>query len=85
MRMKHKKLKKRYNKLECDLFEDSDEELDVREVTNEQHAEPSGDLRIEPAVERTGDLRIEQHVEPIIRTVKRPIKKGSWRSVISGF
>ena len=77
MRMKHKKLKKRYNKLECDLFEDSDEspleELDVREVTNEtvneQANEPVG----------------EQHVEPIIRTVKRPIKKGSWRSVISGF
>ena len=73
MRMKHKKLKKRYNKLECDLFEDDSDELDVREVTNEQHAEPSG------------DLRIEQHVEPIIRTVKRPIKKGSWRSVISSF
>ena len=82
MRMKHKKLKKRYNKLECDLFEDdgladSDEPLDVKEITNE------------PTIEPTGDLRIEQHVEPSvepsIRTVKRPIKKGSWRSVISSF
>lgn len=73
MRMKHKKLKKRYNKLECDLFEDDSDELDVREVTNE----PSGDLRIEQHAEPTG--------EPVIRTVKRPIKKQSWRSVISGF
>ena len=74
MRMKHKKLKKRYNKLECDLFEDdSDEPLDVKEITNEPTVEPD-DLRI-----------VEPSVESSIRTVKRPIKKGSWRSVISSF
>ena len=62
MRMKHKKLKKRYNKLETDIYEDdSDEPLDIKEITNE----PS--------------------VEPSIRTVKRPIKKGSWRSMVTSF
>ena len=78
MRMKHKKLKKRYNKLECDLFEDdgladSDEPLDVKEITNE------------PTVEQHAEQHAEPSVEPSIRTVKRPIKKGSWRSVISSF
>ena len=85
MRMKHKKLKKRYNKLETDLFESDDEELDVREITNNDNAvEPS----VDNAIDEPNEPSVEQSNEPIersVRTVKRPIKKASWRSVITSF
>jgi hypothetical protein len=76
MRMKHKKLKKRYNKLECDLFDDdSDEPLNIKEITVDNAQDNEEKPVVEPVVEAP--------VEAL--TVRRPIKKGSWRTVVSGF
>ena len=87
MRMKHKKLKKRYNKLETDLFEDSDDELDVREVSGEPEPEPV----LEPVKFAVEDVK--RHVEtPVEDAVSRQdfrarkhVKPRSWRSVVTSF
>ena len=95
MRMKHKKLKKRYNKLETDLFEDdSDDELNVREVVVNDGVENSVETSeihektVENAVQEPVEHRkniVQEPVEPVFRTVKRPVKKQTWRSIITSF
>ena len=69
MRMKHKKLKKRYNKLENDIFESDDEELNVREVTAEREVEQPVYAEPEPS-------------EPAISAFRRPIKR-TWRNMLN--
>ena len=68
MRMKHKKLKKRYNKLETDIFESDDDEPPVPgpaepEPVEVNYAEP------EPS-------------EPPITTFRRPVRK-TWRNMLN--
>ena len=67
MRMKHKKLKKRYNKLENDIFESDDDEQPVpapaEPVHEVNYAEP------EPS-------------EPAIATFRRPVRK-TWRNMLN--
>ena len=81
MRMKHKKLKKRYNKLECDLFEDDDDEpLNIKEITQDNAQDDAQD-------DAQNDVQkpSETHVDYGFRTVRKPIRKQSWRTVVSGF
>ena len=79
MRMKHKKLKKRYNKLENDIFEDDSDEIDVREVKYDD------DVKNSENHEKQVEKQVAEPVEPVLKTVKKPVKKGSWRSVITSF
>jgi hypothetical protein len=60
MRMKHKKLKKRYNKLEDDIFESDDEQPvePVREPVEHEVQEP-----------------VEQPIEQPVRPVQEPVKQ----------
>ena len=83
MRLKHKKLKKRYNKLETDLFDDSDDELDVREVTVPYNEEPVKieQKQVEPVVP---EAVARPEVSPF-RTVRRSVPRQSWRSVVTSF
>ncbi len=85
MRMKHKKLKKRYNKLECDLFEDegladSDEPLNIKEITQDNAQDD-----VQTDVKESAQTDVQNDVDYGFRTVKRPIRKQSWRTVVSGF
>lgn len=81
MRMKHKKLKKRYNKLECDLFDDdSDEPLNIKEITADNAQDDE-----ENDVKESAQTDVKNDVDYGFRTVKRPIRKQSWRTVVSGF
>ena len=77
MRMKHKKLKKRYNKLENDLFDDSsDDELNVREVTAERDVE-------QPVHEvKYAEPEPSAPVEPAISAYRRPVKR-TWRNMLN--
>ena len=72
MRMKHKKLKKRYNKLESDIFSD-DDELNVQEVTAERD--------VEQPVHEVNYAEPEPS-EPAIATFRRPIKR-TWRNMLN--
>ena len=77
MRMKHKKLKKRYNKLENDLFDDSsDDELNVREVTAER-----SERDVEQPVHEVNYTE-PAPAEPAISAFRRPIKR-TWRNMLN--
>jgi hypothetical protein len=78
MRLKHKKLKKRYNKLETDLFDD--EPLDIKEITQETVNETPNEPVNEPVNETPNERMISN-----VRTIKRGIRKQSWRDVISKY
>ena len=79
MRLKHKKLKKRYNKLENDLF-DSDDEVPAAEVPAETNSER--DEVIDNPVKITEPEQLSQ--EPIITaTFRKKPGKQSWRSMIT--
>ena len=69
MRMKHKKLKKRYNKLEDDIFESDDE----------QPVEP---VQYEVEHEREREQPIEQPVKHEQVTFRRP-QKRTWRTMLN--
>ena len=83
MRLKHKKLKKRYNKLENDIFDDDSDELDVREVVAEPEPEPV----VEPV--RIPVEEVKNKVEyPVPRPEfigRRAAKTKSWRSFVTSF
>ena len=68
MRMKHKKLKKRYNKLEDDIFE-SDDEQPVEPVQYGGH-------EVQEPVEQP----IEQPVRPVREQAQEPVKQVQSRS-----
>ena len=83
MRLKHKKLKKRYNKLENDIFDDDSDELDVREVVAEPEPEPV----VEPV-----KIPVEEVKNKVEYPVPRPefigrraAKTKSWRSFVTSF
>ena len=85
MRMKHKKLKKRYNKLETDLFDDdSDEPLNIKEITAESAISDAHDDEEKP-VKITFEKPVVEQIDHGFRTIKRPIKRGSWRDAITSF
>lgn len=88
MRMKHKKLKKRYNKLERDIFEDeSDDDIDNRVSEVKYNENP-----VETPVEQPHQRPMPRPV-PIPNTIATPrpisarrfVGKPSWRSVVSSF
>ena len=70
LRLKHKKLKKRYNKLEDDIFEDDDYEhrIDVNTISQEVVPEKPQTVQETPTI------------EPQIRYNKQ--KKPTWRSMV---
>ena len=76
MRMKHKKLKKRYNKLEDDIFESDDEQ-------------PFEPVQYEIEHEREREQPIEQVQKPIEQPVKheqvtfRRPQKRTWRTMLN--
>ena len=83
MRLKHKKLKKRYNKLENDIFDDDSDELDVREIVVEPEPEPV----VEPV-----KIPVEEVKNKVEHPVPRPefigrraAKTKSWRSFVTSF
>ena len=83
MRLKHKKLKKRYNKLENDIFDDDSDELDVREIVAEPEPEPV----VEPV-----KIPVEEVKNKVEHPVPRPefigrraAKTKSWRSFVTSF
>ena len=67
MRMKHKKLKKRYNKLEDDIFE-SDDEQPVEPVQYE----------VEPGLH--SEREREQPIEQVQKPIEQPVKQVQSRS-----
>ena len=76
MRMKHKKLKKRYNKLEDDIFE-SDDEQPVEPVQYEVEHEREREQPIEQV-----QKPIEQPVKHEQMTFRRP-QKRTWRTMLN--
>ncbi len=86
IRLKHKKLKKRYNKLETDLFDDDSDDLDVREVSSEP-VDNDVENSVEPVKIAVEDVKT-MNVEPVSRTefrARKPMKPRSWRSVVTSF
>ena len=79
MRQKHKRLKKRYNKLETDLFDSDDEPIAAEDIS--RAVEP------EPAVQENPVKFTEPETfpaEPIVTATFKPRNgKPSWRSMIA--
>ena len=84
MRQKHKKLKKRYNRLETDIFDSDDEPIAAENISRAVEPEPAaygGAVQENP-------VRIKEpetfSQEPIITATFKPRNgKPSWRSMIS--
>ena len=80
MKFKHKKLKKRYNKLEQDIFDESDDEqqhncIDATEVEVDYTKEmPEQTQPVSTTKVSTSEL-------PEIRS-RKAVRKGSWRTYI---
>ena len=79
MRQKHKKLKKRYNRLETDIYDSDDEPIAAEDIS--RAVEP------EPAVQEN-PVRVKEPetfpAEPIVTATFRPRNgKPSWRSMIT--
>ena len=82
MRHKHKRLKKRYNKLENDLFDSDDEEVPAAEVSVRSHERKEVDEVIENPVKVREPEQLPR--EPIITAAFRKRSgKPSWRNMIS--
>ena len=78
MRQKHKKLKKRYNRLETDLFESDDEEpVETETISRAVTVEPEAE--VEPSVE----AQPEKPAPIITATFRKKPVRGSWRDMIS--
>ena len=79
MRQKHKRLKRRYNKLETDIYDSDDEPIAAEDIS--RAVEP------EPAVQEN-PVRVREPetfpAEPIVTATFRPRNgKPSWRSMIA--
>ena len=79
MRLKHKKLKKRYNELESTIYEDVDDKAVSQPV------EQVNEKVVEQPVEKVDELPVEQVDEqPRTTMVERPRRgRMSWRDAIS--
>ena len=78
MRQKHKKLKKRYNRLETDIYDSDDEAMPLESVSMPVQSEPVQ----ENPVKFTAPETFPQ--EPIVTATFRPRNgKPSWRSMIA--
>ena len=81
MRMKHKKLKKRYNKLEDDIFE-SDDEQPVEPVQYGGHeVQEPVEEPVKPVREHVQEP-VRQAQEPPQVTFRRP-QKRTWRTMLN--
>ena len=79
MRQKHKRLKKRYNKLETDLFDSDDEPIAAEDISRAVEPEPAA---------QENPVRVKEPetfpAEPIVTATFRPRNgKPSWRSMIA--
>ena len=87
MRMKHKKLKKRYNKLEDDIFE-SDDEQPVEPVQYGGHGHYNGgEGEVQEPVEQPVkhvQEPVRQAQEPPQMTFRRP-QKRTWRAMLNAW
>lgn len=85
MRLKHKKLKKRYNKLETDLYESDSDDMPVREVSYEpEYKEIPRKTVEEPVIEPVNNRPAEPVAIPRNYS-SRPVRKPSWRAAVSNF
>ena len=86
MRLKHKKLKKRYNELENSIYEDVDDHSTpvIPEETHDEIPEKSEkiDEKIEKIDEKHSDTRSANEVNSGVFTAKRRLKKSSWRDAV---
>ena len=90
MRMKHKKLKKRYNALENTIFEDDEDDVvevvddSVKEVVDDSVKNDVKEVFEEPVKENVKEV-VEQRVEPtyIPRTRGRVKQHVNWREMIA--
>ena len=89
MRQKHKRLKKRYNKLETDIFDSDDEPIAAEDISKAVEPEPAatsvvdfaGALQENPVKVKEPETLPQ---EPIITAAFRPRNgKPSWRSMIT--
>ena len=82
MRQKHKRLKKRYNKLETDIYDSDDEPIAAEDISMPVQSEPAaGNLQENP-------VRVKEPesfpAESIVTATFRPRNgKPSWRSMIA--
>ena len=81
MKFKHKKLKKRYNKLEQDIFDESDEEHGQPTEVEVKYDEPEPKQHI-TATKVTPGLEVNSEPAPTEIRVRKPMKKASWRTYI---
>ena len=83
MRLKHKKLKKRYNELENSIYEDVDEHStpvvpseSLQEIPEKIEKSDKSDTPLPPCTDDT------QQPEQQVFTAKRRLKKSSWRDSV---
>ena len=76
MRLKHKKLKKRYNELENSIYEDVDN--DTKPVLDVDVSEPEPTQHVQETPETHENTESEQPVQ----TQKRRLKRTSWRDAV---
>ena len=91
MRMKHKKLKKRYNKLEDDIFE-SDDEQPFEPVQYGRYSGSDGEIEHEREREQPIEQPVRHEQEPVRQvqsrsngeqmTFRRP-QKRTWRTMLN--
>ena len=74
MRFKHKKLKKRYNKLEQDIFDESDDSEPV-------HEQPAAEFEVDYTKEMPEQTPAEPVPVPEIRS-RKAMRKPNWRTYI---
>lgn len=79
MRLKHKKLKKRYNELESAIYEDVDNEMKV-EPKVEKDVEPQVEQQPEPQAEPQAEQQPKRSQD--IKAQISPRKRVSWRDMI---
>ena len=87
IRLKHKKLKKRYNKLENDIFEDDSDDIEVREVKYGDSVEDSVEPSVEPVKIPVEDVKtkVEQPVSRQDFRARKVVKPKSWRYAVTSF
>ena len=80
MRLKHKKLKKRYNELENSIYEDVDN--DTKPVVDVDGSEPEPTQHVQSQPQETPETHENTESEQPVQTQKRRLKRTSWRDAV---
>ena len=80
MRLKHKKLKKRYNELENSIYEDVDN--DAKPVVDGRELESEPQQHVQETVEKPPETHENTESEQPVQTQKRRLKRTSWRDAV---